>query len=140
MNQTLLLIKPNVVKNNMVGEVIASLEKNGLVIENMKMEKLTTRRAKEFYSVHKGKPFFDKLVEFMTSGSIVEIILEVSEENRNRNIVEYVRKVIGNTDPEKAGHGTIRSRFGDSVTENAVHASDSAENAVWEIEFMFGSG
>ena len=132
MEQTLLLIKPNVVKENKIGAVIEALEKKGLVIKNMKMETLTKECAEGFYDIHRGKPFFDKLVEFMSSGPIVEIILE------QKNCVEYTREVIGNTDPEKAAEGTIRKRFARSLTENAVHASDSVENARKEIAFIFG--
>ena len=132
MEQTLLLIKPNVVKENKIGEVIAEIEKKGIVIKNIKMGKLTKERAEGFYNMHMGKPFFDNLIEFMTSGPIVEIVLE------HENCIEYVRKIVGNTDPSKAGKGTIRNLFGRTVTQNSVHASDSLDSARREITFLFG--
>lgn len=133
MSQTLLLIKPNVVRKNRIGVVLAALEEKGLVIEKMRMLTFTVDKAEEFYTVHLGKPFFERLIKFMTSGPIVAVILE------HENCVEYVRRVIGNTDPEKAENGTIRELYGDSLTENAVHASDSDENARKEISIMFGT-
>ena len=133
MEKTLLLIKPDVVKKNKIGAVIAALEEKGLVMRNIKMETLTKERAEVFYDIHRGKPFFERLIKFMTSGPIVEIILE------HENCIEYVRKIIGNTDPKKSEAGSIRSRFGSSVTENAVHASDSLENAGKELSLIFGN-
>jgi len=132
MEQTLLLIKPNVVKKQRIGEIIDILEKKGLVIKNIKMETLTRERAEGFYNVHRGKQFFDNLVAFMTSGPIVEVVLE------HEHCIEYVREIIGSTDPAEAAEGTIRKKYADSLTENAVHASDSLENARIEIAFMFG--
>ena len=133
MEQTLLFIKPNIVEENKIGAVIAALEEKGIVIRNIKMETFTKARAEGFYEIHMGKPFFERLLEFMTSGPVVEIILE------HENCVEYVRSIIGDTDPGKAVAGTIRNRFGSSVTENAVHASDSVENARKEIAYIFGN-
>jgi len=132
MERTLLLIKPNVVEDKKIGAVIDILERKGLTIRDMKMERLTRERAEGFYGVHRGKPFFEKLVDFMTSGPIVELILE------HEDCVRYVREIIGDTDPAKAAEGTIRRMFARSLTENAVHASDSPENAEWEIAYMFG--
>jgi nucleoside-diphosphate kinase len=129
--RTLLLIKPNVVEKGNIEAVISALEEKGLVIREMRMETLSRERAEGFYAVHRGKPFFDVLIEFMTSGPIVEMVLE------HENCVEYVRSVIGATDPAKAADGTIRKKFGESVTRNAVHASDSPENAELEITFLF---
>lgn len=133
MEKTLLLIKPNVVEDGNIGRVIDMLERKGLTILAMKMETLTRERAEGFYEVHRGKPFYDRLVGFMTSGPIVEMVLE------HDNCVEYVRSVIGATDPEKAAEGTIRRMYARSLTENAVHASDSNENAVREIAYIFGN-
>lgn len=133
MEQTLLLIKPNIVEENKIGAVIAVLEEKGVVIRNIKMETFTKTRVESFYEIHMGKPFFERLLEFMTSGPVVEIILE------HENCVEYVRSIIGDTDPGKAKAGTIRNRFGSSVTENVVHASDSVENASKEIAYIFGN-
>lgn len=132
MEQTLLLIKPDIVEKNMTGAVITAFEEKGIVIKDIKMETFTKERAEGFYEIHKGKPFFDNLLEFMISGPILEVILECE------NCVEYVREIIGNTNPKKAEAGTIRRRFGSSVTENAVHASDSVENARKEIAYIFG--
>ena len=133
MSQTLLLIKPNAVRKNRIGAVLAALEGRGLVIRKMKMFTFTRDHAEEFYAVHKGKPFFETLISFMTSGPIVAAVLE------HENCVEYVRQVIGNTDSAKAADGTIRKLYGDSLTENAVHASDSDENAQREIAIAFST-
>ncbi|MCE5249226.1 nucleoside-diphosphate kinase [bacterium] len=132
MDRTLLLVKPNVVRIHKIGAVLDALEEKGLVIRDMRMLTLTRERAETFYAIHRGKSFYDRLVTFMTSGPIVAVILE------HENCVEYVRSVIGNTDPEKAAKGTIRKLYGLSITENAVHASDSNENAEKEISIMFG--
>ena len=131
MDQTLLLIKPNVVRENRIGAVLAALEDNGLVIEKMRMLTFTVEHAETFYAIHRGKPFFERLIAFMTSGPIVAVVLS------HDNCVEYVRQVIGDTDPEKAAEGTIRKLYGMNITENAVHASDSDENARKEIAIMF---
>ena len=133
MSQTLLLIKPNAVRKNRIGAVLAALEGKGLVIRKMKMLTFTRDHAEEFYAVHKGKPFFETLISFMTSGPIVAVVFE------HEDCVEYVRQVIGNTDPAKAADGTIRKLYGDSLTENAVHASDSDENAQREIAIAFST-
>ena len=132
MEKTLLLIKPNVVRINKTGAVLGALEEKGLIIKKMLMLTLTKEHAEKFYAVHRGKPFFEKLVAFMTSGPIVAVVLE------HENCVEYVRMVIGHTDPAQAAEGTIRRIYGHSVTENAVHASDSPENAEKEIALIFG--
>ena len=131
MEKTLLIIKPDAYENRHIGEIISILEKKRLVIKDIKMETFTKERAKVFYNVHRGKHFFDKLIEFMTSGPIIEIVLE------HENCVEYVREIIGKTDPEEAAEGTIRKLFANSITVNAVHASDSVENAKKEITYIF---
>jgi nucleoside-diphosphate kinase len=130
--RTLFIIKPNVTEKNKIGEVIAAIEAKGFRIIEMKMEKWNQVRAAGFYEVHKGKPFYGALVEFMTSGAVVPIVLEAE------NCVEALRNTIGATDPAKAEEGTVRKRFGDSLTRNAVHASDSRENAAREISYVFG--
>ena len=130
--RTLFIIKPNVTKKNKIGEVIAAIEAKGFRIVEMKMEKWDDARAAGFYEVHKGKPFYGALVEFMTSGMVVPMVLE------SENCVESLRQAIGATDPAKAEEGTVRKRFGDSLTRNAVHASDSLENAAREIAYVFG--
>ena len=130
--RTLFIIKPNVTEKNKIGEVIAAIEAKGFRIVGMKMEKWDEARAAGFYEVHKGKPFYGALVEFMTSGAVVPMVLE------SENCVESLRHAIGATDPAKAEKGTVRQRFGDSLTRNAVHASDSRENAAHEIAYVFG--
>ena len=131
MEQTLLLIKPNVVEDHKIGKVISLLEEKGLLIKDIKMEVMTRERAEGFYDIHKGRPFFHPLVDFMTSGPIVEMVLE------REDCVQYVRSVVGDTDPQKAAEGTIRRLYGRSITQNAVHASDSIENALKEIQYIF---
>ena len=133
MEQTLLLIKPNVVKKNRIGAVLSILEAKGIVIKKLRMITMTVALAETFYAVHYGKPFYQKLVEFMTSGPIVAVVLE------HEDCVKFVREIIGNTDPEKAVEGTIRKLYADSLTENPVHASDSHENAFKEIDIIFGN-
>ncbi|MFC1489915.1 nucleoside-diphosphate kinase [Candidatus Latescibacterota bacterium] len=131
MGQSLLIIKPNAVADNNIGAIISILEKKGLAIKNMKMDTFTKERAEGFYEIHRGKPFYEKLVAFMTSGPIVQLSLE------HENCVEYVREIIGATDPANAAEGTIRKLYAKSLTENAVHASDSDENAEIEISYIF---
>ena len=131
MEQTLLIIKPNAVEDHNIGKIITIMEQKGLTIKNMKMETFTKERAEGFYDIHRGKPFFDRLIEFMTSGPIVLMVLE------HENCVEYIREIIGATDPDKASEGTIRKLFARSLTENAVHASDSPGNALKEISYIF---
>jgi nucleoside-diphosphate kinase len=107
------------------------INEGGFEIAALRMVKLTLEQAESFYAVHKGKPFFDGLVEFMTSGPVVVMIL------RHENAVEQFRKLVGNTDPAKAEPGTIRKIFAVSVQMNAVHGSDSPENAAAEASFFF---
>ena len=131
MGQTLFVIKPDAIEDHHVGAIISILEKKGIVIKKIKMETLTKKRAEGLYDVHRGKSFFEKLVEFMTSGPVIEMILE------HENCVEYTREIVGATDPQKATEGTIRRLFARNLTENAVHASDSVENARKEIVYIF---
>jgi len=131
MGQTLFVIKPDAIEDHHAGAIISILEKKGIVIKKIKMETLTRKRAEGLYDVHRGKPFFEKLVEFMTSGPIIEMILE------HENCVEHTREIVGATDPQKAAEGTIRRLFARNSTENAVHASDSVENARKEIVYIF---
>jgi len=130
--KTLVIIKPDVVSSGKVGEIISILERNKLKITAIKMEKLTVEKAREFYKEHEGKEFFEKLVEFMTSGECIPIVIE-----SNGNTVEIVREIIGNTDPSKAKPGTIRYMYGTNLPMNAIHASDSLESAKREIGFFF---
>jgi nucleoside-diphosphate kinase len=128
---TFSIIKPNAVRTGKTGPILAMINEGGFEIAAMRMVKLTLPQAESFYSVHKGKPFFEGLIEFMTSGPVVVMIL------RHDNAVEQFRKLIGNTDPAKAEPGTIRKTFAVSVQMNAVHGSDSVENAVIEANFFF---
>jgi len=132
MEQTLLTIKPDAIEDRHAGEIISIIEKKGITIKNMKMETLSKERAEGFYKIHRSQPFFERLIEFMISGPIIAIILE------HDNCVEYVREIIGATDPKEAAKGTIRRLFARNVTQNAVHASDSVKNAKTEISFIFG--
>jgi nucleoside-diphosphate kinase len=128
---TFSIIKPNAVRTGKTGPILAMINENGFEIEAMRMVKLTIGQAESFYSVHKGKSFFDGLIEFMTSGPVVVMIL------RHDDAVDQFRKLIGATDPAKAEPGTIRRTFAVSVQMNAVHGSDSVENAIRESNFFF---
>jgi nucleoside-diphosphate kinase len=128
---TFSIIKPNAVRTGKTGPILAMINEGGFEIAAMRMVRLTIPQAESFYAVHKGKPFFEGLIEFMTSGPVVVMIL------RHENAVEQFRKLIGATDPAKAEPGTIRRTFAVSVQMNAVHGSDSAENAIDEANFFF---
>ena len=128
---TFSIIKPNAVRTGKTGPILAMINEGGFEIAAMRMVKLTVPQAESFYSVHKGKPFFDGLIEFMTSGPVVVMIL------KHENAVDQFRKLIGATDPAKAEPGTIRKTFAVSVQMNAVHGSDSNENAIIESNFFF---
>jgi nucleoside-diphosphate kinase len=128
---TFSIIKPNAVRTGKTGPILAMINEGGFEIAAMRMVKLTVPQAESFYSVHRGKPFFEGLIEFMTSGPVVVMIL------RHENAVEEFRKLIGATDPSKAEPGTIRKTFAVSVQMNAVHGSDSPENAIIEANFFF---
>ena len=130
--RTLSIIKPNAVKKNKIGMVIALLEEGNLKVIKAKMVTLSVEEAESFYGEHKGKPFFNELVAFMTSGPLVVMELE-GEEAINTN-----RKIMGATNPTEALEGTIRAKYGDGMTENAVHGSDGLESASREIKFFFG--
>ena len=130
--RTLSIIKPNAVKKNKIGMVIALLEEGNLKVIKAKMVTLSVEEAESFYNEHKGKPFFNELVAFMTSGPLVVMELE-GEEAINTN-----RKIMGATNPAEALEGTIRAKYGDGMTENAVHGSDGLESASREIKFFFG--
>ena len=133
MEQTLSIIKPDAVKKGVIGSIIARFESNGLRIAAMKKLKLSKQDAQQFYAVHKERPFFDGLVEFMTSGSVVVMVLE------GQNAVSKNRELMGATNPKEAAAGTIRADFADSIEANAVHGSDSLENAKIEISFFFSN-
>jgi len=130
-NITFTMIKPGAVRNEHIGEILAMINKSGFHIVSLKMMQLSRESAAKFYAVHKGKPFYDSLIEFMSSGPIVVAILQ------KENAVEDYRKLIGATDPAKAEEGTIRKLFAESVQKNAVHGSDSDETAINEAAFFF---
>ena len=128
---TLSIIKPDSVSKNNIGGICNMLESCGLKIIASKMLHMSQKQAEEFYAVHKERPFFGELVSFMTSGPVVVMALE------GENAVLKNREIMGATDPRKAEEGTIRKRFGNGIEENAVHGSDSLENARIEVNFFF---
>ena len=130
-NRTFTMIKPDAMKNGHAGAILDKIIKSGFRIAALKQTKLTKEKAGEFYAVHKERPFYGELVEFMSSGIIIAAILE------KENAVADFRTLIGATDPSKADEGTIRKQFATSVGENAVHGSDSDENAQIEGSFFF---
>ncbi len=132
-NRTFTMIKPDATSKGYTGEIISMITKAGFAIKAMKWVKLTKEKAGEFYAVHKERPFYGELVTFMSSGNIVAAILE------KENAVAEFRKLIGATDPSKADEGTIRKQFAASIGENAVHGSDSDENAAIEGGFFFSA-
>lgn len=129
--KTLSIIKPDAVKRNLIGNIIKKIEEQDLVPIEMKMLKLSENESSKFYEIHKEKPFFTQLVDYMTSGKIIVMILE------GDNAVNKYRDLIGSTDPNKAKEGSIRKLYALNTTQNSVHASDSLENAKREIEFFF---
>jgi len=131
MEQTLSIIKPDAVKKGVIGKIIDRFESNGLRIAALKKLQLDEKTAGEFYEVHKERPFFGELVEFMTSGPVVVMVLE------GEGAVLKNRELMGATDPKEAKPGTIRADFAESIDANAVHGSDSLENADREIKFFF---
>jgi len=132
-NFTFTMIKPTALANGHIGPILNMIHENGFRITAMKMLQLTEKDAKSFYAIHKERPFYQELVDFMSSGPIVAAIVE------KENAVEAYRKLIGATDPAKAEEGTIRKRFASSLQENAVHGSDSDENAQIEANFFFST-
>ena len=130
-NITFTMIKPQAMRNGAGGAILKMIQDGGFEIIALKMKRLSKNAAEEFYGIHKGKPFYDKLVDFMTSGPIIAAILKKS------NAVEDYRKLLGTTDPETAEEGTIRKAFATDMTMNAAHGSDSDENALIEAKFHF---
>ncbi|EPP36526.1 Nucleoside diphosphate kinase [Chlamydia avium] len=131
MERTLSIIKPDSVGKGHIGEIIATFEKLGFRIAAMKMLHLSVKEAEGFYAVHKSRPFFQELVDFMISGPVVVMVLE------GENAVIRNREIMGATNPQEAAQGTLRARFGESIGINAVHGSDSLENATIEIRYFF---
>ena len=132
--QTFSIVKPDAVGKNVIGKIYSRFEDAGLRIVASKMLHLTREQAEGFYAVHKERPFFGELVEYMTSGPVVVQVLE------GENAIAKNREVMGATDPKKADPGTIRADFAESIDENAVHGSDAPETAKQEIAFFFGDG
>jgi nucleoside-diphosphate kinase len=132
--RTLAIIKPDAVEKGLIGKVIAHLEEAGFVVTDLQMTRLSEAEARRFYEVHAERPFYDSLVAFMTSGRCVPMVLE------RTSAVSALRETIGATDPARAAEGTIRKLYAESVERNAIHASDSPENAEREIEFFFPQG
>jgi nucleoside-diphosphate kinase len=133
LEQTLSIIKPDAVGQNMIGNIIEYFEREGLSVVAAKMLHMTPEQAKGFYAVHKERPFFKDLVDFMISGPVLAMVLQ------GDNAIARNREIMGATDPSKATAGTIRADFATSIDRNAVHGSDSAANAKTEIAFFFKS-
>ena len=129
--RTFSIIKPDAVANRHIGDILAILEKKGFRILAMRQTRLTAPDAEGFYAVHRGKPFFAPLTEFMSSGKVMVMVLEAD------NAIARWRDVMGATDPAKAAPGTIRKEFGSSIQNNCTHGSDAAETAAFEIGYLF---
>ena len=130
-NKTLAIIKPDAVKRNLIGKIISIIEENDFVVSQIKSYHLNAVEAETFYEIHKGKPFFEALIDYMTSGKIIVLLLH------KNNAVSQFRKLIGNTNPELANSGTIRKLYAVNQTQNSIHGSDSDINADVEINFFF---
>jgi len=129
--QTLIIIKPDAVKRNLVGEIISRFEKRGFTISKLKALNFTVEMAEQFYSAHNSKPFFGELVSFITSRKVVAAVIE------GENVIDTTREIIGKTNPKDAAPGTIRGDFGIDITENSIHASDSSESFDKEVNVVF---
>lgn len=132
--KTLVMIKPNAVRKNVIGKILDRFETAGLRIAGARLEHLSEEKCRRFYTEHDGKPFFAELVTFMSSGPAMLLALE------GENAILGARGLMGDTNPEKAAPGTIRADFADNMTENAVHGSDSPDSARRELEFHFKDG
>ncbi len=133
LERTLSIVKPDGVSKNVIGEVIGRFEKIGLRVVGLKLIKLSKPEAEGFYAVHKERPFFSSLSEFMSSGPCVVMVLE------GENAISSVREAMGATDPAKAAEGTIRKAFASNIEKNIVHGSDSPESALFEIKYFFNA-
>ena len=129
--QTLIIIKPDAVKRNLVGEILSRFEKKGFTISKLKALNFTVEMAEQFYSDHNSKPFFGELVSFITSRKVVAAVIE------GENVINTTREIIGKTNPKDASPGTIRGDFGIDITENSIHASDSSESFDKEVNVVF---
>ena len=133
MERTLAIVKPDGVRKGLIGEVIRRFEAEGLRVVALKMLQMSKEEAEGFYAVHRGKPFYEGLTRFMSSGPVVAMVLE------GEGAIERVRGIMGATDPQKAAPGTIRRLYADNVQENIVHGSDSPESAAFEIPYFFSA-
>ena len=131
MERTLAILKPDSVAAGKAGAIIAKLQDEGFIVRGLKMLRLSQAQAQAFYEVHEARPFYGSLVEFMTSGPVIPLALE------RENAVAHLREVMGATDVAKAAPGTVRNLFGSSIERNAIHGSDSPENAAIELSFFF---
>ena len=131
MKRTLAIVKPDALASGKAGKILAHLEGAGFVVRSLKLTRLTPPEAREFYNVHRERPFFESLVGFMTSGPCLPMVLEAE------GAVARLREVIGSTDPTEAAEGTVRKLYAENKERNAIHASDSDENASREIAFFF---
>ena len=129
--RTLTIIKPDGVAQNNIGEVIRTFEENRFQIVAMRMLRLTKQQAEGFYAVHRGRPFFDSLTTFMSSGRVVVMVLEAED------VIARLRAVMGATNPAQAADGTLRKRFATSLERNVIHGSDAPETAAFEIRYFF---
>lgn len=132
--QTFSIIKPNAIEKNAIGKIITRFEDKGLRVAATKFTRLSREKAEGFYIEHKDRPFFNSLVQFMTSGPVLLMVLE------GENAIALNREIMGATDPSKAAPGTLRKDFADSIEANAVHGSDSANSAAREIAYFFDRG
>lgn len=133
MATTLTIIKPDAVAAGNAGKILALLEEKGFTLRGVKMLRLSTEQARAFYAVHKERPFYDALVEFMTSGPVMPAALE------HDHAVPYLREVMGATNSAEAAEGTVRALYGTDIERNAIHGSDSAKNAAIELGFFFSN-
>ena len=129
--QTLIIIKPDAVKRNLVGEILSRFEKKGFTISKLKALNFTVEMDEQFYSAHNPKPFFGELVSFITSRKVVAAVIE------GENAIDKTREIIGTTNPKEANPGTIRGDFGIDITDNSIHASDSSESFDKEVDVVF---
>lgn len=133
MERTLSIVKPDGTDKNVIGEVVSRFEKNGIKVIALKMVKLTKEGAEGFYAVHRERPFFGSLTDFMSRGPVVVMVLE------GEDAISKVREIMGATNPEEAAAGTIRKDFATNIEENTVHGSDSSESAEYEINYFFNA-
>jgi nucleoside-diphosphate kinase len=134
MQRTLTILKPDSVAAGKTGAILAHLEREGFRLAGLKKTRLSAEQARTFYAVHRERPFYDALVRFMTEGPVVVAVLE------RQDAVAHLRQTMGATDSRKAEPGTVRALYGTDIERNAIHGSDSAENAATEVAFFFGEG